>query len=30
MIWIGLLYLVGYLLFAFAGACLIFERRDLP
>lgn len=30
MIWIGSAYLIGYVLFSYAAACLVFQRRDLP
>lgn len=30
MVWIGLAYLAGYVIFSYGAACLVFQRRDLP
>ena len=30
MLGMGFLYLLGYVLFSYAAACIIFQRRDLP
>jgi Cu-processing system permease protein len=30
LLWIGLAYLAGYLLFSLGAACVLFHRRDMP